>query len=140
MKKVLLAVLLLFPALAAAEMDVEVQLTWAPPTENADGSPLSDLQGYNIWYGFGSGSYTQSITVADALADSFSFPVNGVASGTEIFVSMTAYDFEGNESAYSEKAIYDTTPPAISSVNINSSTQVNVVFSKPVEESSSTDV
>jgi hypothetical protein len=34
----------------------------------------------------------------------------------------------------------DTTPPAISSVNINSPTQVNVVFSEPVEESSSTDV
>jgi hypothetical protein len=118
MKKVLLAVLLLFPALTYAEMDVEVQLTWAPPTENADGSPLSDLQGYNIWYGFGSGSYTQSITVADALTDSFSFPVNGVASGTEIFVSMTAYDFEGNESAYSNEVSFgpfivtDVTAPA----------------------------
>lgn len=123
MKKLLLASLLLFPSFAFAEMDVNIDLNWAPPTENVDGTVLTDLGGYNVWYGFSQGGYTQSINVADNSATSFGFPVNGIASGTSIYVVMTAYDLEGNESAYSNEVVFgpfietDTTAPAQPQVN-----------------------
>ena len=34
-----------------------VTLKWQPPTQNADGSPLLDLAGYNIYVGTGSQDY-----------------------------------------------------------------------------------
>lgn len=123
MKKVLVFLLLMLPAFAAAEMDVNIDLNWAPPTENVDGTVLTDLAGYNVWYGFSGGGYTQSINVADSTATTFGFPVNGIASGTTIFVVMTAYDIEGNESAYSNEVVFgpfietDTTAPASPQVN-----------------------
>ena len=123
MKKLLLASLLLFPSFAFAEMDVNIDLNWTPPTENVDGTVLTDLEGYNVWYGFSQGGYTQSINVADNSATSFGFPVNGIASGTSIYVVMTAYDLEGNESAYSNEVVFgpfietDTTAPAQPQVN-----------------------
>jgi len=123
MKKIFLAVLLMFPAVSAAEMNIDITLDWTPPTENVDGTALTDLQGYNVWYGFGSGGYTQSINIMDSGASSFTFPVNGVASGTQIFVAMTAYDFEGNESAYSNEVSFgpfiesDVTAPAAPTVS-----------------------
>src|SRR5690606_39832230 len=40
-----------------------VTLTWLPPTQNEDGSALTDLAGYKIRYGLAPGSYTQTITI-----------------------------------------------------------------------------
>jgi hypothetical protein len=36
---------------------------WIPPTENADGSPLTDLTGYRIYYGTSPGQYTEKIKI-----------------------------------------------------------------------------
>jgi hypothetical protein len=107
----------------------QVTLAWNPNSE-------SDLAGYKIHYGNSSGNYSSNVDVGNLT----SYTISDLVDGNVYYFTATAYDFSGNESAYSEEAIYDTTPPAISSVNINSPTQVNVVFSKPVEESSSTDV
>lgn len=41
-------------------------LTWAAPTENTDGSPLTDLSGYRIYYGSRADSLTQTVSVDNA--------------------------------------------------------------------------
>lgn len=40
-----------------------ISLSWTAPTTNADGSPLSDLSGYRVYYGTASGFYTDSVTI-----------------------------------------------------------------------------
>ena len=73
-------------------------LSWDPPTTNADGTPIEDLAGYNIYYGTSSGSYSQNIDVGDVTT----YIVAGLNDGTYYF-AVTAYDTSGNESEYSNE-------------------------------------
>ncbi len=34
-------------------------LSWTPPTQNTDGSPLTDLAGYRVYWGTSSGNYPE---------------------------------------------------------------------------------
>jgi len=43
----------------------DVTINWTPPTENTNGTPLTNLAGYDIRYGTSSGNYTQTITVSN---------------------------------------------------------------------------
>ncbi len=42
-----------------------VTINWMPPTQNTDGSALTNLSGYNIHYGPASGDYTQTVSVSN---------------------------------------------------------------------------
>ncbi len=77
----------------------DVTLEWRRPTQNEDGSPLTDLAGYRIYYGDRSGRYADSIGLMtpDALSHAVVLP-----SG-DYFLAMTAVDTEGNESAFSNE-------------------------------------
>lgn len=77
------------------------KLAWNPPTRNEDGTPLTDLKGYQIHYGPSPGNYTKSITFDDPAATSFQ--VNNLPSGTWYF-SMKAVDTAGNVSKFSNEA------------------------------------
>lgn len=76
-------------------------LSWTPPTTNADGTALSDLAGYNIYYGMVSGSYPNKVVVNTPGVSSYL--VENLASGTHYFI-VRAYDFSGNESVDSNVA------------------------------------
>lgn len=77
------------------------ELTWTPPTENADETTLTDLAGYRIYYGTSEGIYPNSISLDNpGIA---SYVVERLAPGTYYFV-VTAYDDDGNESTYSNVA------------------------------------
>jgi hypothetical protein len=41
-------------------------LSWLPPTENDDGTPLTDLAGYKIYWGASVGDYPNTVEVKDA--------------------------------------------------------------------------
>ena len=43
-----------------------VTLSWIPPTTNADGSPMTDLAGYRIYFGRSSGALDQTVVVSNA--------------------------------------------------------------------------
>lgn len=88
-------------ALAMLAVDVlgNVILEWEPPTENVDGSPLTDLAGYRIYYGEMSGNYTDELPVDDATATAYQLTL---PSGSYFF-AMTALDSVGNESAFSNE-------------------------------------
>lgn len=71
-------------------------LTWQPPTERTDGSTLSNLSGYRIYYGNSQGSYPNTVNVTNPGLTSYM--IENLAGGTWYFV-MTAVDGGGLESA-----------------------------------------
>jgi hypothetical protein len=69
-------------------------LSWLPPTQNANGSVLTDLAGYHIYYGT-TPDLEQSVTLANAGLTRY--VLTGLAKTTWYF-AMTAYDSAGRES------------------------------------------
>ncbi len=57
---------------ATSAGEKSVALSWTPPTQNADGSTLTDLSGYKIHYGTASKSYSKSVAVNTAGVDELS--------------------------------------------------------------------
>ena len=77
-----------------------VTINWTPPTENTDGTALTDLAGYDIHYGTASGNYTQSVSVSNAgLA---TYVVDNLTPGTYYF-SVSAVNTSGTESPLSSE-------------------------------------
>lgn len=114
--KYALAILLLVVGMLLTP-DVQAQtesaaLSWVPPTHNDDGSVLTDLEGYYIYYGQEpSGPYINSIQVADPLITTFIVP--NLSSITHYFV-MTAYNTAGVESIFSNEFVW--VPPPVTPV------------------------
>jgi hypothetical protein len=74
------------------------KVSWTPPTENTNGTALTDLAGYTVYYGTSSSSLTQSITIANPSATSY--VVSGLTSGTWYF-AVASFTSAGAESALS---------------------------------------
>jgi hypothetical protein len=72
-------------------------LTWQPPAANEDGSTLTDLAGYRVYWGTTPGTYSTSTQLN---ATSRTHTVTGLARGTWYFV-VTALNSQGVESSYS---------------------------------------
>jgi hypothetical protein len=76
-------------------------VTWVPPTQNTDGSPLTDLAGYKIYWGTSPGVYSNSLTVDNpGLA---AYVVENLVPAKYYFVA-TAVNAEGVESEPSNVA------------------------------------
>lgn len=73
-------------------------LSWNPPTQNTDGSPLTDLAGYKIYYGKSSTNLDKVVTIASAGITRY--VVDNLTSATWYF-SMTSYNSTGVESSRS---------------------------------------
>ena len=76
-------------------------LTWTAPTQNDDGSPLTDLAGYKLYSGTTPGNYTLLTTINNPSVTTFQ--VDNLAPGTYYFVA-TAFSAAGVESSYSGMA------------------------------------
>lgn len=71
------------------------KLAWTAPTTNTDGSPLSDLSGYRIYYGTAPSSLGRRIDVNNPSA--ITWTVTDLAPGTWYF-ALTAVNNGGYES------------------------------------------
>ena len=71
-------------------------LSWTPPTQNTDGSALTTLAGYWIYYGTNSASLSSSVQLTNSGLSSY--VVGNLSSGTYYF-AITAYNAAGAESA-----------------------------------------
>ncbi len=71
-------------------------LSWDVPTTNADGTPLTDLAGFKVYYGNASGNYTTIIDVGNTTT----YVVSNLSPGPHYF-TVTAYNISGYESDYS---------------------------------------
>ena len=76
-------------------------ITWTAPTENTDGSPITNLAGYQISYGTNPQELTSSVTVNDASATSY--VLKGLEPGDYYFV-IDAFNSNGASSAKSNLA------------------------------------
>jgi uncharacterized repeat protein (TIGR02543 family) len=76
-------------------------LSWDPPSINADGTPLTDLAGYKIYYGTSSGNYSQSIDVGNVTT----YSVNNLTDGLTYYFATTAHDNSGNQSSLSNEVV-----------------------------------
>ena len=79
-----------------------VTLSWAAPTQNADGSPLTDLAGYKIYYGTSSGIYDHEISINNP--GTTTYVVDNLVPDTYYFAA-TSFNSTGIESNYSGEAI-----------------------------------
>ena len=76
-----------------------VEIAWTPPTTNTDGSVLTDLAGYNIYYGTSPTALSQTVRIANAGVTDYIF--SGLTSGTWYF-AVTAFTSAGAESVPSD--------------------------------------
>jgi len=93
MKKILMILMLI----ALWDTAYGLELQWTAPTTNADGTPLTDLAGYKIYWGEVSGKYTDSLDVGNVTVKKMP-DIEG-----ERYYATTAYDQSGNESGYSNE-------------------------------------
>jgi hypothetical protein len=87
-------------------------LSWTPPTENTDGSPLTDLAGYRVYWECGTltNTWPSQLDIPDALVTS---EVMSLPDATTCWFSVTAYNEPGLESDYSNVAskVMAASPP-----------------------------
>jgi hypothetical protein len=76
-------------------------LSWTPPTQNSDGSTLTDLRGYRVYWGTVQGSYPNSVTLNNPGLTSH--VVDQLTPATWYFV-VTSLNQRGGESGYSNVA------------------------------------
>ncbi len=138
--RILLFCLIILGATTSYAADTTV--TWNAPTENEDGSPLGDLEGYIIYYGTSSDTYTQSIDIGNVTT----YQLSGLEYETTYYIALTAYDTSGNESNYSSEQpipigpASDTTSPDISSVLASEITETSSTISWTTNESADTKI
>lgn len=72
-----------------------VTLSWIAPTENTNGTPLTDLAGYHIRYGTNPGDLTRSIDLSGTRTTAYE--ISGLSPGTYYF-AIAAYTAMGTES------------------------------------------
>lgn len=77
-------------------------LTWSVPTQNVDGSALSDLTGYKIYYGTSSGSLTSSVSVSGGATTTAT--ITGLTTGTTYYFAIASISSSGGESNKSNTA------------------------------------
>ena len=103
----LLAGLLLIAGMAQA---AQVRLAWDAPTNNTDGTPLTDLAGYKLFWGTNSAVYYGMTNVGNVTTGR----VDGLTEGRTYYFSGKAYNVGLDESDYCTEIMWvcpDVTPP-----------------------------
>ena len=81
-------------------------LSWTPPTENDDGSQLTDLAGYKLYYGTSPGNYTNQVRIDNPGISVY--VIDNLLPDT-YYVVATAFNATGDESSYSNMAVKTVT-------------------------------
>jgi hypothetical protein len=80
-------------------------VNWHAPASNTDGTALTDLKGYTIYYGTQPGALTQTLSIDDPSATHA--VVRGLQPGTRYFVAISANNVAGRHSELSGKKPVD---------------------------------
>jgi hypothetical protein len=84
----------------APTLYTNVTLAWEPPTQNSDGSTLTDLVGYKIHYGTASQNYTATMALDNPGLTRY--VVDTLPAGKYYF-AVAAYNSKGIESSLSDE-------------------------------------
>jgi hypothetical protein len=76
-----------------------ITLSWLPPTEHADGTPIAGLGGTKLYWGTAVGDYTHSVRIDNPGITTY--VLEGLVPATYYLVA-TAFDLQGLESDFSE--------------------------------------
>ena len=95
-------VILTAGVLIALPYQPKTTLTWDAPTTNTDGTPLTDLAGYKVYWGIVSGIYTGNKDVGNVTTVNIAETIALTPRGNYCF-AVTAYDVALNESIYSNE-------------------------------------
>jgi hypothetical protein len=76
-------------------------LSWTPPTENSDGTALTDLAGYQVYYGQSQDNLNKTVTLNNASLSTYI--VENLGSGTWFF-ALVAVNTHGTTSVFSSVA------------------------------------
>ncbi len=79
--------------------NASVFLTWTPPTQNTDNTPLVDLTGYKVYYGITSNNLSASITISNSTASSAT--VASLASNVQYYFAVKVLNSKNVESDFS---------------------------------------
>lgn len=103
-------------------------LAWDPPTTNEDGTPLTDLAGYKVYFGRSSGNYSQNIDVGNVTT----YEVDNLTNGLIYYFAVTAYNISNTESRYSEEVTKKVLPGSANTLTISKTgTGKGIVTSSP---------
>lgn len=86
------------PAPTPAPATGNATLSWSPPSQNTDGSALTNLTGFKVHHGTSAGSLNDVVQIQGAASTNYTF--SQLASGTHYF-AVSAYTSSGVESALS---------------------------------------
>lgn len=82
---------------------VSKAISWTPPTANEDGTPLTDLAGYRIYYGTAPGDYGEVIELSSPGVTSY--VIDGLAPGT-YYLAMTSFNSAALESRFTPEVSF----------------------------------
>jgi hypothetical protein len=88
------------PKMAPPLTNGNVSISWDPPSENSDGTPLVDLRGYKIHYGPESRSYEKVVSIDNPGITRY--VVDALPAG-KYFFALTAFNSKGVESSLSSE-------------------------------------
>ncbi len=74
-----------------------IKLSWQPPALNIDGSEITDIDGYKVYYWEDGDNYVQGFDIGNVT----SYQLGIANTGRTYYFAVTAYDIVGNESNYS---------------------------------------
>jgi hypothetical protein len=77
-------------------------LAWSEPTQNEDGSALTDLTGYHIYVGADASHLVNQVNIATTATTSYS--ISGLVGGATYYFAVTAVNSLGQESVLSNVA------------------------------------
>jgi hypothetical protein len=100
-----------------------VVITWTVPTQNADGSPLTDLKSYNVYQG---GSEATLVKVGSIVVPMTAYTTPALSPGTYYF-AVTAVDSIGNESARTPAVSTVVAPPPTKIPGTPSNLKITVI-------------
>ena len=90
-------------------LNASAALSWTIPTQNTDGTALTDLAGFKIYKGTTAANLTLSATINNPTAAAYT--ATGLSLGANYF-SITAYNVAGVESMRSVPGLRTVTAPA----------------------------
>ena len=80
--------------LAGGSAASSAALSWLAPTQNTDGTPLTDISGYHVYLGTDPNNLTATADLTDASATSYT--VTNLSPGKWYF-AISAYNAEGTD-------------------------------------------
>ena len=94
-----------FPIAVTESANGSATLTWLAPTENTDGTPLTNLAGYRIYYGTSESAMTQTVQIASP--GTLTYTISNLSPGTWYFEvrDYTTANVESDASAVASKTI-----------------------------------